>query len=201
MDKLEVVLTEYRELRNELLDKFRFHIQIFSIYLSVLLIFFGLIFVHKIYDIVLILPLFAFTLFLRFLHEQLAIHKICNYIEKEIENWKIPLLIGKIENHEETKISYKKLWMAYQNYWKDSPTKTPSYFQASTVLIFLVFSVIPSLIYNSYIIINIFRNDISVSKIPITFLIIILTFNLLIGLYIIYKIGLPPFLRKPIFKQ
>ena len=55
MDKLDVVLTEYKALRDETLDKLRLHLQVYSIYVSALLILYGLTFIHKIYDLIMII--------------------------------------------------------------------------------------------------------------------------------------------------
>ena len=100
-DKLDVVLAEYKVLRDELIDLSRLHVQIYALYLSALAVFYGSMFTHKIYDIILIIPILSLTLLFRLIWDQLIITKISHYIKYEIEGQKIPMLIDKIDNSKE----------------------------------------------------------------------------------------------------
>lgn len=148
-EKLDVVLAEYKALRDELIDKSRLHVQIYVLYTSALAVFYGSIFTHKIYDIILILPILSLALLFRLIWDQLIITKISHYIKYEIEEQKIPMLIGKIENSEESqKLKYTNLWLGWQHsYWKDPP---PPFYEYSVIMLFLVISVIPSIAYIIY---------------------------------------------------
>jgi len=186
MDKLNVVLTEYKALRDETLDKFRLHLQIYSIYASALLIFYGLIFIHKIYDLIMIIPIFSLALFFRILWEQTVIIKIGQYIRTEIEEKKIPMLIGKINVKKDQELEYTDLWMGWQYFWKR--TSHPKYYQYSLVMLFLLFSVVPAVLYNIYSILAPLAKMQVITLLPIEVLIFLLILNFSLGFYMFYKI-------------
>ena len=186
MDKSNVVLAEYKALRDEIRDKFRLYLEIYSIYASALLIFYGLIFVHKIYDVVMVLPIFSLALLFRILWEQAVIVKIERYIHTEIEEKKIPMLIGKVTEKEVAESSYANLWMGWQHFWRETPT--PRYYQYSIFMLFSLFSVVPAILYNIYVVIAPFMGMPAVTILPIGVLIFILILNLSLGCYTGYKI-------------
>lgn len=185
MNELEVVLTEYKALRDELRDKFRFHLQIYSIFISSLLIVYGLIFSNKTYDLLMAIPIFSFAIFLRFLMEQESIHKISNYIEAEIEEKKIPMLIGKINKEQEGEFIYTNLWMGWQHFWKETPHTR--FFRHSSLLIFLGISVLPALFYSAYNILCNLLGMLAVTKLPMIINVIFLVFNFLLAYYMALK--------------
>jgi hypothetical protein len=184
MDKLDVVLAEYKALRDETNDKFRLHLQIYSIYTSSLLIFYGLIVAHETYDLILIIPIFSLALLFRILWEQIVIIKIGEYIHNEIEEKKIPILMGKINKEQD--IDYTNLWMGWQHFWKETPhTK---YYQYSLFMLFLLFSVVPAVLYNIYSILAPLAGMAVTTILPIEVLIFILIVNFSFGCYMLYKI-------------
>ena len=184
MDKLNVVLTEYKALRDEIIDNFRLHLQIYSIYTSALLIFYGLIFIHKIYDLILVIPIFSLSLFFRILWEQIIIRKIEKYIRYEIEKKKIPMIIGRIkEDHEH---GYANLWMGWQHFWKE--IKHPKYYKYSLFTLFLIVSVLPAVLYSIYSIFDYLKKVQIDTKLPIEIHLPFLILNLLIGCYMVCKI-------------
>ena len=186
MDKLDVVLTEYKALRHETLDKLRLHLQIYSIYVSALLIFYGLIFIHKIYDLIMVIPIFSLALFFRILWEQTVIIKIGQYIRTEIEEKKIPMLIGKINVKEDQEFEYTDLWMGWQYFWKK--TSYPKYYQYSLLMLFLLFSVVPAVLYNIYSILAPITKMQVITLLPIEVLVFLLILNFSLGFYMLYKI-------------
>ncbi len=147
-EKMDVVLAEYNALREELIDKTRLHIRIYTIYMAALAFFYTSIFVHKIYDIIVIVPIISITLLFRLIWEQLIITKISYYIKFEIEEQKIPILIGKLYMDKEAREGYSNLWLGWQHsYWKIPP---PKFYEYSVIMLFPILSVLPASLYNVY---------------------------------------------------
>ena len=181
-DKLDVVLAEYKALRDELIDKTRLQVQIYALYITALVIFYSSIFTHKIYDVVVILPILSCALLFRVIWEQLIITDLSHYIY-EIEDQKIPLLIGKINNSRTSQEGeYSNLWLGWQHsYWKKKPHP---YYEYSVIMLFLVISILPPLAYTIYSIIAPLLGMPVVTKLPFMeihgFLLIL---NSLLGCY------------------
>jgi len=186
MDKLDVVLAEYKALRDEITDKFRLYLQIYSMYASALLIFYGLIFVHKIYDLIIVIPIFSLALLFRILWEQTVIRRIGDYIHTEMEEKKIPMLTGKINVKNNQELGYTNLWMGWQHFWNETPHI--KYHQYSLLMLFLLFSVVPAVLYNIYNIIAHFTRMPKVTILPIYLLVLFLISNFFLGCYMLYKI-------------
>lgn len=189
MDNLDVVLAEYKALRDEITDKFRLYLQIYSMYASALLVFYGLIFVHKIYDLVMTIPIFSLALLYRILWEQTVINLIGRYIRTEIEEKRIPKLTGKMNAKKDQPLRYTDLWMGWQHFWQESPS--PKYHQYSLLMLFLLLSVVPAILYNIYNIIAFFTTIPEVTILNIYFLVFVLILNLSLGCYTCYRIIKP----------
>jgi len=149
MNELEVVLAEYRTLRDEILRKFDLHLQIYSVYTSGLLVFYGLMFVHKVYDVITVVPFFALCFVLRILWEQSLIRKISEYILLEIERNKIPMLVGMVSTSQSQNANYTNLWMGWQHFYAEK-TSGPKYYKHSMLVLFVLLSAAPAIIYNLY---------------------------------------------------
>ena len=102
--KLDVVLTEYRALRNEIDDYTKSYIRVISMYASAILVFYGLTLLHKEYDIISGLLILAIALLLPMNWIEKEVKNAGKYIFEEIEDKKIPLLIGNVETNFTKKI-------------------------------------------------------------------------------------------------
>lgn len=190
MDKLNVVLAEYKALRDEITDKFRLYLQIYSMYASALLVFYGLVFVHKVYDLVMAIPIFSLALLFRILWEQTVINLIGSYIRTEIEAKKIPALIRKMDVEKDQKPNDTNLWIGWQHFWQEweKGPYVKYYHRYSLLMLFLLLSVIPAILYNIYNIIAHFTAIPEVTALNLYFLVLLLILNLSLGYYMYYKI-------------
>jgi hypothetical protein len=189
-NRLQVVLAEYTALRCEIIDKFRLQLQIYSIYASALLIFYGLMFSYEFYDIIIAIPFFSLVLFYRILWEQKVIRTLGEYIVDEIEKKKIPMLIGKINknNKKGQESKYTDLWMGWEHFWIYKRKKRPRYYTHSLFVLFPIFSVIPSILYNIF---NICTSSVGIqltANFPLLSHGVLLVINIIIYFYMIYRI-------------
>lgn len=119
-EKVKVVLAEYNALRSEIIQKFQLHLQIYTIVFSALMLLIGFIFINKIYDLLLVIPLFASILLYRWIWEQELIKLLSIYLN-DLEENKIPALIG---HFDVTKENFQKYWMGWQHFYiENSPPK------------------------------------------------------------------------------
>jgi len=115
-NRLEAVLTEYDNLRTEIREMFKLHLQLYTIALSAIALSLGYAFVNRVYDLLLIMPAFCIALLYRWLWDQNSILALSYYLTL-VENRKIPLLLGYVNNS--NKESYKGHWMAWQLFYLD----------------------------------------------------------------------------------
>ena len=191
MEKLDVVLTEFKALMDEIRNRFSLHLQVYSIYASALLLFYGIIFTQRAFDLIMAIPIFSLGLLLRVLWEQVVIRRISEYIRETIEENKIPILVGEInmeqkERNKSSDLDYRNLWMGWQNYNKAK--SHPGYYKLSLFVLFIMFSVIPSLFYNAYSILAPSLGLQIFTGLSISMLVLLLIINLSIGYYMSYKI-------------
>jgi len=107
-DVLEVMITEYKILRDEMYKNFDHQIRIFAIVVSALGVIYGIIFANKdAYDLFLFIPLISIPLFLRFEFSVKGVIIYGKYLEI-LENQ-----IKKINNKKDW-----KCWTGYQNYYE-----------------------------------------------------------------------------------
>jgi len=118
--RLDVVLAEYKALRGEILQKFQNHIQLYAIIGSLLVIGLTYIIYNEIYDALLIIPVITSALAYRFIWEQSVIVTIGRYIKEEIEEVKIPELIGYRGNISEKNGSQHQYWMAWEHFFMEN---------------------------------------------------------------------------------
>jgi hypothetical protein len=191
MEKLDVVLTEFKALMDEIRNRFSLHLQVYSIYASALLLFYGIIFTQRAFDLIMAIPIFSLGLLLRVLWEQVVIRRISEYIRETIEENKIPILVGEInmeqkERNKSSDLDYRNLWMGWQHYNKAK--SHPGYYKLSLFVLFIMFSVIPSLFYNAYSILAPSLGLQIFTGLSISMLVLLLIINLSIGYYMSYKI-------------
>ncbi|MCK5176937.1 MAG: hypothetical protein KAQ92_04385 [Candidatus Aenigmarchaeota archaeon] len=148
--KLQIILTEYNTLRDEMHRKFDFHTTLLAAYGTVTIGFYTFLLNNKDYmDLILILPMLSLFFLFRFLWDQHIIHDISKYIEKNIELEKIPKILS-----EKEKLKGKKyiLGLGWQNHYnKKSKSLSPylPYWRFSTFIIFVIFSILPQISYNA----------------------------------------------------
>jgi len=191
MEKLDVVLAEYKALMDEIRNRFSLQLQVYSIYASALLLFYGIIVTQGAYDLIMAIPIFSLGLLFRVLWEQVVIREISQYICNAIEENKIPVLVGKvnIEHKEINKnddLDYRNLWIGWQHYWK--ATSHHKYYKRSLIILFPLFSVVPSVSYNIYCILAPWLDLRIVTRLPMGILAFLLIFNFSLGCYMSYKI-------------
>ena len=183
-NELQVVLTEYSALRNELLQKFEHHIRLFYITIIVFMAVVGYLLTQKAYDVLMCIPIFIIPLVCRYIWEQSAIGVISRYIEKEIEQKKIPELIGYRSN---TSKNYEKYWMGYQHYWVKNTPKP--FYKPAAIFLFVIIPFAPSLLWSIVYITSIFLDtNVPSSSIPIIFHVLISIIYVSLAFYISKKI-------------
>ncbi len=112
---LEVMLTEYKELRDELKTKFVNQITIFGLIVSSLGVSYSIIFQYEYAkDIVILIPFITICLGLRAQYSNYGVKLISEYVralEDRIFNYLYPVL-------DEKKIKSELLWVGWGHYWK-----------------------------------------------------------------------------------
>lgn len=172
-ERLNVVLTEFQVLRNEIDLKLRMVYQIYIIYFTALGFFYGYVLANQKNDLILAVPFVALALFFRLIYDQLVIRKIADYIKFQISEQQIPSIIGRD----------RPLLMQWQHHHDSyGPWK---YYKWSYFIIFVLFSVGPA-IWRNWIILGS-----CYTALPIWFqwssLIINLAIGMLMTLMIIFK--------------
>lgn len=178
-NKLQVVLTEYSALRTELLQKFEHHIRLFYITIVVLMALEGYILTHKAYDVLMWIPIFIIPLACRYIWEQSVIVVLGGYIKKEIEQRKIPELIGCRSN---TSNDYENYWAGWEHYWAENTPKP--FYKPAIIFLFVIIPFAPSLLWSIVYITSIFLNANVQSSISINFHILISAIYIFLACYI-----------------
>lgn len=146
--RFQLVVTEYKLLRNVRESKARFIFIILSLYLSVLSTFYVYILkdisIQKL-GLIVIIPIISFALFLLFLWEFIIISNMSRYL-RNMESSRIPELLRSIDKSKESEI-YN--WIGYQNYWERSANA--NIYKTAIIILFPIISVVPSIMYSAYI--------------------------------------------------
>ncbi len=190
MEKADVVLAEYKALRDAVLNNFRLQLQVYAVYASGLLVFYGLIFRHGVYDLIMTIPIFSLALLFRILWQEIIIRWVSEYI-LEIEKKKIPILVGTMKHvKEDEEVRSTNLCIGWQHFWKEKGKEEgwPKYYEYSRIMLFVVFSVVPAVLYNIYNLIAPSLGIQPVTKLSIFILILVLIVNFSLGCYMWYKI-------------
>ena len=93
-ERLNVVLAEFRALRNEIELKLKMVYQIYVIYFTALGFFYGYVVANQKNDLILAVPIVSLALFFRLIYDQLVLRKIGDYIKSQISEQQIPSIIG-----------------------------------------------------------------------------------------------------------
>jgi len=154
-DQLKVVLTEYQELKKEIIQNKAHDFQIFSVFFSALGLFYSLIFTQGHYFLILGIPLLSYTVFLRVLSNRQTTRKISMYIENEIEAKKIPCLVGKPKSKDIFDLT-PQLWMQYQHVWTEG--YRPLGMHPFIKILYFWIAFIPAYVYNSLALVDSYLN-------------------------------------------
>lgn len=194
--KLETVLREHAALRQELIDKSKLHVQIYGVYLSALTLSYGWIFTNKIYDIMAAIPVISIALLYRIIWDQLIINEISLYIKHEIEKQKIPILIGETDQlckEDDEDHRFSGLWLGWQTSYYKNKHRLPNFYEKSLVMLFVVISSFPPIIYFAYnVILNYFgepNTGIFRSSLSLNSDIALLVFDCVLALYTLHLIS------------
>ena len=167
-NKFQIVIAEYGALRAELLQKFEHHMRLFYITTIVFMAVVGYIITQKQYDVLLSIPIFIVPLVYRYIWEQSVIVVIGRYIREEIEQKKIPELIGYRSNISE---DYEKYWAGWEHYWAANAPKP--FYKPAIIFLFIIIPFLPSLIWSSLCVTSFFLNNNIISSVSIKFHILI----------------------------
>ena len=123
--KLDLVLEEYKILKKEIVAHDNRSIQIISLFLAIYSVGFGYAIQQSktenlfffIGDVFLFLPLVTFPLLLFYARDQVGLAAKSKYVEKEIENKKIPAIIKKIDKNSPVDLTGRWNYLEFQNYW------------------------------------------------------------------------------------
>ena len=136
--RLEIALTEYRALRDEVLQKFRHHLIIYSSVIAVVASVFGVSINTGKYDLLLITPIISIALTLRYIWEQHVIVTIGKYIIKMEEEIFPKLVINEHLDEVRTKCCRCMYW---DHYFKDNFPNI-AWYKPAVVLILIVVPII-----------------------------------------------------------
>jgi len=194
-ERLEAVLTEYKTLREELIDKSRLHVNIFVAYLSALVLFYGYVASNGFYDLMIVVPGISVAIIYRIIWDQLIISEISTYIKYEIEQQKIPTLLSRIKPPKDDVEDHKfsNLWLGWQTSYYLNKDRLPPFYERSLVMLFVYISSLPPIVFNIYNI-SLYRLKGSsiehpiLSNLSIEWNIIFLIMNICITIYTYYLI-------------
>ena len=123
--RLNIVLEEYKVLKKEIIAHDNRSIQIISLFLAIYSVGFGYAIQQSktenlfffIGDVFLFLPLVTFPLLIFYARDQIGLAVKSRYIEKEIENKKIPDIIKKIKESSQDDLTEQWRCPEFQSYW------------------------------------------------------------------------------------
>ena len=149
-DRLEAVLREHEALRNELVDKSRLQVSIFVAYLSALTIAYAMVITNSAFDIMAAFPIISIALLYRIMWKQTIITEISLYIQYELEQQKIPLLIGQVNppRKDAKEHKFSNLWLGWQTSYYLNKDRIPKFYDKSLVWLFVYISALPPIIFN-----------------------------------------------------
>ena len=180
---LKVVLAEYKYLTDHTNLLFRQQVWFYYISIGFMMIIIGYIITQKVYDAILIIPLFITPLLYGYVRQWNAHRIIGYYISNVIEKETIPEIIG--FRNKEAK-NHKRYWMGWMHYYFEKSSE-PMFdiFRVTVSAVVILF--LPSLVYCTLCIISSlsFLIPDMHSKIPIHYHVLILVFYAFIAIFII----------------
>jgi len=184
--RFQAILNEYQALKNELLQKFRHQLQIYSMMITAIAIMIGYVLAEKNYDLFLVIPVVSSAFAFRYIWEQNIIVMIGNYLrimEAEI----LPEIIG--YRSKDTDQNYRGYWVGWEHYFMDHFPK-PYFYKYTIELLFVGVPIFPALIYSMAVILQHFTL-ISIqinSFIPIPVHILMTLIYLFLAYYLSWKL-------------
>lgn len=180
VDEKEVMLTEFKDLRERMKNHFDRQLKLFSIIISALGVIYGIIFAYAAArDLILLIPAIILPLGLRFQSESYGIEIIGEYLET-------------LEAKMKEVISCNR-WEGYQTYWNKnhSELKMLTYDVGSKWLLFIAVPMSVSILYSYVVLFNIANMSKLPSELNFIHWISILFYGFLIvstfGYFILYK--------------
>ena len=155
---LQAALAEYQALRSEILQKFRHHLQIYSVVIGAITVMLGWVITKKAYDVLLVIPIFSTALTLRYIWEQSVIVMLGDYLRK-MEKDVFPRLL---ENGPGGTVE-APFGMGWEQHFRDNFPNLPLYKMAILVLL-VVIPMVPALLYSGAFILS----ALNVGNIPVT---------------------------------
>jgi hypothetical protein len=112
-ERLNVVLTEFRVLRDEIHLKLQMFYQIYIIYFAAVGLFYGYVAANKIFDFILAVPIVSLALFFRLIYDQKLINVIDKYIKSRISEEQIPAILDSITPNTPNGLPAVMQWSQY----------------------------------------------------------------------------------------
>jgi hypothetical protein len=150
-DKLRAVLAQYEALRGELLQKFRHHLQLYSVTVAALSVIIAYVLAQKAYDVLLVIPMLSSAFAFRYIWEQNVIVLLCTYVREEIEGKMIPALIGRrLETREGASEEY---WLGWEHYFMERFPR-PHFYKYTIELLFVALPFAPALVFSGFVLLS-----------------------------------------------
>jgi hypothetical protein len=146
---IQAITAEYTSLRTELIQKHANLIQLFSIYLTLLGVTYGVVATKDLYDGILLIPLPALALFARYLQDSAIIATISDYIHDEIEARKLPAALGYVPNCDDVPADqpHQRLWQSWNHYYNWRFRHTAPIHKIPLFIIYFLLSVVPAILF------------------------------------------------------
>lgn len=196
--QLEVILAEHKTLRDEILEKTRLHVEIYVAFVAALGIFYGIIVSSCHYDLIYFLPLLALSLLCRIIWDQKIITVISQYLYEIEETIKRLYSSISVKSNESCQIP-QNIWIGWQHYYYQHAPRR--YYEWSIVLLFIIISMMPSLLYSILCIHPTLSSFIIDTKIPQIVHLVILLLNISVTLCACYLIHQNVFKRRKKWKK
>lgn len=146
--RLEAVLSEYRALRDEMLQKFTHHLNIYSVVITAIAFTMGWVITNEVCDLLLAIPIVSSAFCFRYIWEQAVIVRIGNYLAHMEKNI-FPGLIG--TRNDEGVEEYQKLWVGWEHYFKKHFPEI-AFYKHAIVILLVILPILPQVIFSSLII-------------------------------------------------
>lgn len=182
----EAVLAEYKALKDELLQKFRHQLQIYSIIIPAIAIMIGYVLTEKIYDLLLGIPLVTSAFAFRYIWEQSIIVTIADYL-RIIEHEIFPEIIG--YRSQDIDRSRETSWLGWEHYFVDHFPK-PYFYKYTIELLFVGIPIFPALVYSLAAVsqhFTLFSTGVN-SSLPVPVHVAVFVVYLLLALYLSWKL-------------
>ena len=149
--RLQATIGLYKSLREEILQKFRHHITVYSIFIPTMTLVAGFALKEAKYDLILLLPIISLPFMFRYIWEQKwidSIGKFLRYMEEEI----FPKILGDFPGADEKQKGKdeNKYWVGWELRFEGEyrAQKWEAYYKWTTLAIFVLFPLLPAMLVN-----------------------------------------------------